>query len=499
MSTNTELEQDDNRVGHKIEELLQAVETEIRHLKDIAKEGSYEDPWVAISVVFRINNRVNKIFRVIEHLLQGYSDPINYRNRISLLRATFDVERRAAWLRARTLMASEKDRSIIEREKFNKRITELFTVMSTIIKEVQQFAKQEPFDLSDGKRRLADYEQKFVTAENEAMDLLIKHESFQHRGRLTALTKQFSNAMRSAKNALKSFAWKTSITVSESRTSTTIEDLQKLDEIDIFRGCEVIGGSFEYKVKVKNSSPFVITEIIVTIVAYPDDCLELVGPKIKRISRIEVGGFRSPSFVFVPTRDCVLGKIVASVSFKDAKDQIHVLPVREYVIRSVCDLLKPKEMATRQLDTILSDMVSDKRETTVPWNAEFTFTKTRQLLQAHNFHIVDETTRDAGGQFVGIIRGFAEGKYTKKRVVTVITVVGTLEENACHVTVEAMGDDIAMLPTAIEELSNGISRWSCITCGHPLDADDVVLLKTGVAVACPYCGSILKRDQYVRG
>ncbi|MCF2138234.1 MAG: zinc ribbon domain-containing protein [Candidatus Thorarchaeota archaeon] len=499
MSTNIEIEQGDSLAGDKIEELLRTVEAEIQHLKEIAKEGSDEDPWDAISVVFRVNNSINKIFGIIEHLLQSHSDDSDYRNRISLLRATFNVERRAAWLRARTLMASKKDQSIIELEKFNKRISELFDIMIAIIESVKQFSKQESIDLSDGKKRLAEFEQEFATAESEAMDLLVKHGSFQHKGRLTALTRQFSNAMRLARNAMRKRGWEISRTTPAQSAGVTAEDLQEaVEKIEIFRGCEVIGGSFEYKVKIKNSSPFVITEIIVTIVAYPDDCLELVGPKIKRISRIEVGGFRSPSFVFIPTKDCVLGKIVASVSFNDATDKVHVLPVREYVIRSVCDLLRPKEMVTQQLDTILSDMVSDQRETTVPWNAEFAFTKTRQLLAANNFHIVDETTRDAGGQFVGVIRGFAEGKYTKKRVVAVITIAGTVDKNECLVTVEAMGDDIAMLPTTIEELSEGITTWSCIACGHPLDADDVVLLKTGVAVACPYCGTVLKRDQYVR-
>ncbi|MCK5266390.1 MAG: hypothetical protein KAR03_12345, partial [Candidatus Thorarchaeota archaeon] len=71
--------------------------------------------------------------------------------------------------------------------------------------------------------------------------------------------------------------------------------------VKVKRGCEIVGGKFDYKVKVVNNSGYVITNVTVSIVAYPLDCLELAGENVKSISRIEVGGFRSPQFTFYPS------------------------------------------------------------------------------------------------------------------------------------------------------------------------------------------------------
>ncbi|MFW9850793.1 MAG: hypothetical protein ACFFF4_16825, partial [Candidatus Thorarchaeota archaeon] len=98
-------------------------------------------------------------------------------------------------------------------------------------------------------------------------------------------------------------------------------------EVQVYRGCEVIGGKFDFKVKVANPTDFVITNVTVSLVAYPQDCIELGGESSKTISRIEVGGFRSPTFTLYPTKDCVQGKIVATVSYIDFRDQLHTLQV----------------------------------------------------------------------------------------------------------------------------------------------------------------------------
>jgi DNA-directed RNA polymerase subunit RPC12/RpoP len=270
-----------------------------------------------------------------------------------------------------------------------------------------------------------------------------------------------------------------------------------LKQVDVLRGCEIIGGKFDFKVKVANNTDFVITNVTVSIVAYPQDCMEIGGENSKTISRIEVGGFRSPAFTFYPTKDCVQGKVVATVSYIDFRDQLHTLQVEPYLIRSVCDLLKPNKATSEQFDLILSGLTKADQEQTLEWNAKVLFTKAEKLLPAKNFHVIDTDEKIVGGEFIGTIRGFAEGKYTGKKVAIVFLITGPQNGRHATVKVEALGDDIAMLPTTIDELAETMDSWICLRCGAPLDPELVEELGRRVPVRCRYCSHTLTLGLYL--
>ncbi len=266
--------------------------------------------------------------------------------------------------------------------------------------------------------------------------------------------------------------------------------------VKVYRGCEIVGGRFEYKVKVMNVSGTVITNVVVSIIGHPSDCMELVGSDTKKISRIEVGGFRSPQFIFVPTKDCVEGKILATVSFIDAHDNVHSIEVEPYVIRSVCDLLQPLQMSASLFDELLENLDRRTQESTLRWNPQVLYEKAKSLLPARNFMIIDSDERIAGGQFIGMIRGLAEGKYTRKKVAVVVTLIGPAEGHETNVTVEVLGEDVSMIPTTIEELTERIDSWICLRCGAPLPDETVLSIKAAKIVKCEYCGHSLSLDLY---
>ena len=267
-------------------------------------------------------------------------------------------------------------------------------------------------------------------------------------------------------------------------------------QVEAFRGCEVVGSTFEYKAKVVNTSDAVITNVTVTIVAYPNDCLEIAGEATKTISRIEVGGFRSPQFIFMPTKDCVEGDIIANVTYLDYTDRPHTLEIKPYRIRSVCDLLSPASMETQPFELILGDMTSSSEEQRLDWNPRALFKKAKLFLRTKNFYIVDADEQIASGQFIGAIRGLAAGKYTQKRIAAIIAISGSTEGSESLVKVEALGDDIAMLPTTIAELSEGISSWLCVDCGAPLRPEQVTSIKAGAKEECGFCLSKLYLERY---
>jgi len=268
--------------------------------------------------------------------------------------------------------------------------------------------------------------------------------------------------------------------------------------VAVLRGCEIVGGKFDFKVKVKNDSGYVITNVTVSIVAYPQDCMELTGESVKTISRIEVGGFRSPQFTFYPTKDCVQGKVVATVSYIDFLDQLHTVSVEPYLIRSVCDLLQPLKKTTETFELLLTGLERTQQEQTLEWNAQVLFTKAEKILPAKNFHIVDCEERIVGGEFIGTIRGYAEGKYTQKKVAVIILISGPENGRHSSVRVEALGEDIAMLPTTIDELADTMDSWVCLRCGAPLEIEQVEEMGRRLPVRCKYCTATLTIALYLQ-
>ncbi len=268
--------------------------------------------------------------------------------------------------------------------------------------------------------------------------------------------------------------------------------------VQVFRGCEIIGGKFDYKVKIKNDSGYVITNVTVGIVAYPQDCMELAGENVKTISRIEVGGFRSPLFTLYPTKDCVQGKIVATVSYIDFLDQLHTVNVEPYLIRSVCDLLQPLKKTTDAFELVLSGLEKTQQEQTLDWNAQVLYTKAEKILPAKNFHVVDCEETIVGGEFIGTIRGYAEGKYTQQKVAVVLLISGPENGRHANVRVEALGEDVSMLPTTIDELADTMDSWVCLRCGAPLELEQVEELGKRLPIRCKYCTSTLTIALYLQ-
>ncbi len=222
--------------------------------------------------------------------------------------------------------------------------------------------------------------------------------------------------------------------------------------IQVTRGCAAVGGKFEYKVKVKNNTSSVITNVTITILTYPDDCMNISGPPMKTLKRLGIGEFRSPQFIFVPTKDCVEGRIIATVSYMDSQDQAHTHKVEPYIIRSVCDLLEPLESSLEEFELMLADMSVNSEEISVSQQPETTFEQVQELLPDRNFHIIAAERESDGGEFRGTAMGLALGKYTGKKVAIRITISGLSESNTSGVRIEALGTDPDMLPTTIEEI-----------------------------------------------
>ncbi|MHA1480576.1 MAG: hypothetical protein ACTSQZ_04040, partial [Candidatus Thorarchaeota archaeon] len=276
----------------------------------------------------------------------------------------------------------------------------------------------------------------------------------------------------------------------------TTENAQIVQGVTAVRGCELTGGAFHYKVKVTNGSLYVITNVVVNIIGYPEDCLKFEGDLVKSIPRIEIGGFRSPEFKFIPTKDCVEGRIIVIVSFLDYKEGIHSIHVVPFTIRSVCDLLTPLESSPVDFKAILGSLSENLKEYEIEWNPSITLRKVREILPTLNFYVVDMEEQTTDEIFTGNVSGFAEGKYTKKHVAAIISVKGKKNGHSSSLSVRVLGEDITMLPTAIKELRDGIDTWSCLHCKSKLTEESVVKIKASQVIVCKHCNHTLTLELY---
>ncbi|MBD3407801.1 MAG: hypothetical protein GF411_16905 [Candidatus Lokiarchaeota archaeon] len=237
---------------------------------------------------------------------------------------------------------------------------------------------------------------------------------------------------------------------------------EAIDEIEshgvvVKRGYVSEGGSIKYKVKIENHTKYVINNVTINILGYPNDTLKLVSSKERIVQRIEPNGaFRSLQFIFQPTQDCVEGEILATVSYIDHQNEIVTIKVAPQVIRSICDMLEPIEMRLDEVMECIDTMDSGLEEHPLPWNAAVTFSMLSRLVALKNIQVTSSESREVGKQFIGTIRGMAKGKYTDKRIALEIVIVGNIADPKCMMSLKICSDEEDMIPVLITEIMKEI-------------------------------------------
>jgi hypothetical protein len=269
----------------------------------------------------------------------------------------------------------------------------------------------------------------------------------------------------------------------------------KLQPVKVLRGGEFIGNRMRFKVKVINDSPYVITDVTIFLLAYPKESLKFVGKDDSvSFAKIEPGGLLSPTFDFLPTRDCIKGEIVAGVSFLDMHGNPEMRNTKPFIIRSVCDLLLPSRISPKDFELKLRDLecgeVSVKIE---EWTPEEMFEKALRIVDESNFFEVNSKIEESDGIAFAKIEGFALGKYTGKEVGVEIDITGPASTKGASCKIKVSGEDQAMILPAIDDLRERLNAWLCPMCSSPLSLAQVEDLREGKSVVCPFCGVSIGR------
>jgi len=261
------------------------------------------------------------------------------------------------------------------------------------------------------------------------------------------------------------------------------------------RGGEFIGNRMRFKVKVLNESPYTITDVRIFLISYPSEALRLVSEDDDAYySKIEPNGFRSPSFDFLPTQDCVRGEICGGVSYVDMKGQPHTLTTKPFIIRSVCDLLLPDQVAPREFELKLRQLECGELVVKVTeWTPEEMFEKALRIVEDANFYEVSSDIESEHGIVHAKISGLARGKYTGKSVAVELLISGPTGKKGASCTIKVSGEDQAMIMPAIDDLRERLNAWLCPMCSSPLTLANVEDLKAGKVVVCPFCSVSIGR------
>jgi hypothetical protein len=264
--------------------------------------------------------------------------------------------------------------------------------------------------------------------------------------------------------------------------------------VQVFRGGELVGNRLRYKVKILNRSRYVITDVTVNLVTYPRDSLILDGPPLKAVAKIQPSGFVSPTFEFIPTRDCVKGDIIADVSYIDFMGRAHTSMPEPFTIRAVCDLLRPEHITAEEFERRLVSLNHGEMALTVDgWTPEEMHSKALQVLEKSNFSEVKTDRRMIGERTESRISGWARGKYTGKNLGVEIIISGRPGIIGASCKVHMSGEDEAMILPAIDEMAHNLSAWLCPVCVGELPAEAVDAIRAGKQAKCPFCGVTVGR------
>ncbi|MFW9920649.1 MAG: hypothetical protein ACFFED_13680 [Candidatus Thorarchaeota archaeon] len=261
------------------------------------------------------------------------------------------------------------------------------------------------------------------------------------------------------------------------------------------RGGEFIGNRMRFKIKVFNDSPYTITDVRVFLISYPSKSLRLASEDDDAYyAKIEPNGFRSPTFDFLPTQDCVRGEICGGVSYVDMKGQPHSMTTKPFIIRSVCDLLIPDQIAPREFEQKLKQLECGEIGVKVSdWTPEEMYEKALRIVEDANFYEVSSNMEIDNRIVHANISGLARGKYTGKSVAVELLISGPSGKRGASCRIKVSGEDQAMILPAIDDLRERLSAWLCPMCSSPLTLANVEDLKAGRAITCSFCSVSIGR------
>ena len=171
---------------------------------------------------------------------------------------------------------------------------------------------------------------------------------------------------------------------------------------------------FNYKVKIKNLSQYIISDIQVIFGDIPPG-LKLKTDKLIEFAKLKPNNEVAPTYKLYATDNCVGSEVKGIVHFSDHFGRIHTNQVEPYEICYVCNLLVPKSVSREEFENRIQHMQGKTihiNSSLSPYEVESIVKKN---MEECNFALLQEI-KEAQDQGFRRIEGLAQGLYDKQDV-----------------------------------------------------------------------------------
>jgi len=225
------------------------------------------------------------------------------------------------------------------------------------------------------------------------------------------------------------------------------------EKVEIYRGgAWKIGGGqsiFHFKVKIRNNSPHVITNINILLTSIPEGLK--TNKKLRTINTLDPKAYISPTFKFIATDDCVGSTIEGQVQYKTFEGERKTVHLRPLEIRYVCNLLEAKKVSELEYEKNTVLMENLRKDYMCKGDLEGVAQFMKNLLDKNNFYTLSDSFPNQPSDFVKI-RGYAKGKYDHEDVAIQIA-LQRKDENT-HLILKSMSKKIDKLYDINREISS---------------------------------------------
>ncbi|KKK54190.1 hypothetical protein LCGC14_3087230, partial [marine sediment metagenome] len=273
----------------------------------------------------------------------------------------------------------------------------------------------------------------------------------------------------------------------DQRKKEMLPRLLKSEDIEILRGgdwkIEDNQSVFYFKVKVKNNSQFVITNIQILLSSIPTGLISQSDNY--KIETLNPNSFESPNFKFTAKDSCVGDFIKGIVLFTDHMGNQQTITIDPFRIEYVCNLLVPKSITEEDYEKNTAIMEEKKIIFDCNLAPDKLESEITSILEQNNFYILKKPQSLAKSDFKKF-KAYAEGKYDKEDVGLSI-ILQKLTDQANKLIIKAMSNKEEKIIDLLKDIS--------IKCdGLKSSSGDSMQLE----IICKHCDRIITLTDYMK-
>ncbi len=206
---------------------------------------------------------------------------------------------------------------------------------------------------------------------------------------------------------------------------------------------------FYFKVKVRNNSKYVLTNIQILLTSIPPGLLPQSDRY--RIDTLNPDSFESPQFKFTAKDSCVGDFIKGMVIFTDQMGNQQTITIKPFRIEYVCNLLVPKSITKENYRINTASMQERKIIFDCDLEPDKLESEVAQILDRNNFFILENPNKIDKPDFRKI-RAYAEGKYDKQDVALSVIMQG-LADHTNKLIIKAMSNKEEKIIDLLRDIS----------------------------------------------